>query len=152
MHVEQARKIFRETKIILQKKQKVSDKTKAIPQNKQESCLAKTRIPGPQNKKIYDRNTEMTIFSFEDGEKHNTLMTKTGPGEGGGSLLQFQISLLKSTQLWSPWLLWLNPPRSTAISANHTVAGLQGFFYTQLVYKIVKNQNFEGVLLMIDSD
>lgn len=44
-HGEQAGKMSRETKFILQKKQKVSHKTKVILQNKQEICLAKIRIP-----------------------------------------------------------------------------------------------------------
>lgn len=54
-HVEQAGKMSRETKIILQKKQKVSHKTRVILQKKPETQLVKARIPGPQNKKNYDR-------------------------------------------------------------------------------------------------
>lgn len=54
-HVGQTGKMSRETKITLQEKQKVSHKTRLILQNKQETCLAKARTPGRQNKKNCDR-------------------------------------------------------------------------------------------------
>lgn len=47
--------MFRETRFILQKKQKVSYQTKVILQSKEEICLAKARIPRKQSKKIYDK-------------------------------------------------------------------------------------------------
>lgn len=45
----------RETKFILQKKQKVSHQTKVILQSKEEICLAKARIPRKQSQKNYDK-------------------------------------------------------------------------------------------------